>query len=108
MNFSSCRPHFGASRKIQDGQRIHSSVLVGKTKAPYVPKARPPVDDTSFWKDLPRGWLERDLYEYTRHLLWAYSKRSLREKWAYETLLQIALSGTLPSLGVTECAMLSN
>jgi hypothetical protein len=72
----SIRPHLGSCRKIHDGQKIHSSLLLADALgSSYTPKARP-LDivnpDGSFWKNLGQPqlshWVEADLYQYTRTL----------------------------------------
>ncbi|KAJ2935249.1 hypothetical protein H1R20_g1846, partial [Candolleomyces eurysporus] len=35
-------PHFWSERKIHEGQKIHSSLILAETPRPYIPKARPP------------------------------------------------------------------
>ncbi|RXW12284.1 hypothetical protein EST38_g13570 [Candolleomyces aberdarensis] len=45
-------PHFGSTRKIHEGQKIHYSLVLGKTERAYVPKARPPSKNLSFWNTL--------------------------------------------------------
>ncbi|KAJ2933545.1 hypothetical protein H1R20_g3565, partial [Candolleomyces eurysporus] len=52
-------PHFGSTRKIHEGQKIHYSFVLGETASPYVPKARPHglqshahPNDLSFWDTL--------------------------------------------------------
>ncbi|KAF8907888.1 quinon protein alcohol dehydrogenase-like superfamily [Gymnopilus junonius] len=80
------------SRKIRQGQKIHSSLLVGKTNVPYIPKARPFDDNVLFWKNLPREWLELDLYEYAEDLLRRFATDASKTLHAYETLRQIAIS----------------
>ncbi|RXW13019.1 hypothetical protein EST38_g12835 [Candolleomyces aberdarensis] len=45
-------PHLWSHRKIHDGQKIHYSLVLGKTESAYVPKARPPSDNPSFWDTL--------------------------------------------------------
>ncbi|KAF9526328.1 WD40-repeat-containing domain protein [Crepidotus variabilis] len=70
-NHSTHKPHLGASRKIHDGQKIHSSLLRADlaTTAEYTPQARPPRDGSRFWNTLrtedkfKSPWLELDLYE---------------------------------------------
>ncbi|KAJ3507944.1 hypothetical protein NLJ89_g6020 [Agrocybe chaxingu] len=79
------KPHLGSSRKIHDGQKIHSSLLLAdevdsqpsserRPRWRYTPKARPPPIDgpDSFWETLrkegltgptSRQWLELDLHE---------------------------------------------
>ena len=71
-----CRPHFGASRKIHDGQKIHSSLLLGDrliNRMPYTPKARPVRDDPHFWENAWKNglgdWQELDLYIYADNLV---------------------------------------
>ena len=72
----------GSRRKIQHGQKIHSSLLLarGGMADDYNPIARPPDDDILFWEtlrsetainrnDRARQWLELDLYEYTKTVL---------------------------------------
>jgi hypothetical protein len=66
------RPHFGSSRKIHSGQKIHSSLLLSNNKE-YTPKARPLDDDPGFWEEARKNglgdWLELDLCEYTGNLV---------------------------------------
>ncbi|KDR68085.1 hypothetical protein GALMADRAFT_1354883 [Galerina marginata CBS 339.88] len=65
-------PHFGSSRKIHPGQKIHSSLLLtDKTRKEYTPKARPVGDRLEFWRKDRTGfgdWLELDLYDYAKTL----------------------------------------
>ncbi|KJA17515.1 hypothetical protein HYPSUDRAFT_124978, partial [Hypholoma sublateritium FD-334 SS-4] len=70
------RPHFGSPRKIHEGQKIHSSLLLAEelfNSEPYTPKARPVGDDPSFWQTARENglgqWLELDLYEYIDNLV---------------------------------------
>ncbi|KDR68088.1 hypothetical protein GALMADRAFT_146577 [Galerina marginata CBS 339.88] len=65
-------PHFGSSRKIHPGQKIHSSLLLtNKSSKEYTPKARPAGDNPQFWESYREGgdWLELDLYDYAKALL---------------------------------------
>jgi len=75
-------PHLGASRKVQDGQTIHTSFLFasGKKGKPYSPAAHPPNGNSQFWEklriettsnrnDSVHQWLERDLYDYVKALV---------------------------------------
>lgn len=70
-------PHRGSGRKIHKGQMIHMSVAraVGSTTKDYIPKARPPRDEPSFWEMLlgkekepamASPWLELDMYERSK------------------------------------------
>ncbi|RXW16519.1 hypothetical protein EST38_g9334 [Candolleomyces aberdarensis] len=36
-------PHLWSARKIHAGQKIHSSLILAESTAPYIPKARPPL-----------------------------------------------------------------
>jgi len=68
------RPHLGSGRKIHEGQRVHSSLVLAR-RTEYIPKARPLDDDESFWRHLldegatglqfRHDWLEHDLADLT-------------------------------------------
>ena len=99
------RPHLGSPRRIQPGQKIHSSLFlesgdktadVGKSKlhiSPYVPKAIP--KDRAEWKNLSGYWehlredykksikqrrphskVEVDLYDDIHGLVSSYARSS--------------------------------
>ncbi|KAJ2929848.1 hypothetical protein H1R20_g7248, partial [Candolleomyces eurysporus] len=40
-------PHFWSERKIHEGQKIHSSLILAETPRPYIPKARPPSHEAT-------------------------------------------------------------
>ncbi|KAJ2913619.1 hypothetical protein MD484_g6797, partial [Candolleomyces efflorescens] len=64
-------PHLASGRQVQQGQRIHSSLVLAKVNTPYIPKASPPTGKLSFWDDLRKdgilnsnNLLEIDIYDY--------------------------------------------
>lgn len=74
------RPHRWTGRKIHPGQKIHSSLLRADaaTWQDYTPKARPAIDEGSFWETLrsqetgghlTREWLELDLSERIENII---------------------------------------
>ncbi|KAJ3507945.1 hypothetical protein NLJ89_g6019 [Agrocybe chaxingu] len=93
------KPHFGSGRKIQPGQKIHTSLLLAKGADEYIPVARPPPDVTWDWTKVRkedainqpelRGWLEFDLYEYTKTAVGALITDG---EGSLEGLRQIAVS----------------
>jgi hypothetical protein len=89
------RPHLGTSRKIHPGQKIHSSLLLSDNRG-YTPKALPLDNDPGFWEEVRRkglGYrLERDLYEYTKTLVWMLINETPD---TLQTLRQTAMSSTL-------------
>jgi len=90
-------PHLGSGRKIHPGQKIHSSLmLTDKTRREYTPQARPPKDDPNFWERAHTrglgGWLERDLYEYTKTLVMSLGTESPVDGPTLKTLRQTAKS----------------
>ncbi|KJA24886.1 hypothetical protein HYPSUDRAFT_452805, partial [Hypholoma sublateritium FD-334 SS-4] len=65
------KPHLGSRRKIHEGQKIHSSILLAEEliKGEYIPKARPLNDNIFFWNtaNLDKGLgqsLELELCDY--------------------------------------------
>ena len=94
----SCSPNLGSSRKIQTGQRIHSSFVLAQTRTPYTPKASPPDDNRQFWEDLrsdgiqnSRKLLELDMFDYAtaRKIMRMFMHDSDKLKY----LQQIATNG---------------
>ncbi|KAJ2931038.1 hypothetical protein H1R20_g6050, partial [Candolleomyces eurysporus] len=71
------KPHLWSNRKIHDGQKIHSSLILAGPDSRYVPKASPPGNNSSvFWNQLRdaglgnrSGWLEIDLVDSTRTIV---------------------------------------
>jgi len=72
-------------------------MLTDKTHREYTPKARPLDDDPNFWENARttglRGWLERDLYEYTESLVKSLGTECPANGTTLQTLRQTATSG---------------
>ncbi|TFK19343.1 hypothetical protein FA15DRAFT_697596 [Coprinopsis marcescibilis] len=101
-------PHFGASRKIHPGQKIHSSFVLAQQGDHYVPKARPPGTrrttlqgsrDKWFWRKLHedglrnmQGWFEVDLLQYAQTVMKTY----VEGRANFDKLAQIETLGLGP------------
>ncbi|KAJ2924772.1 hypothetical protein H1R20_g12336, partial [Candolleomyces eurysporus] len=88
------KPHRGAGRQIQPGQKIHSSFILGEPKTNYIPKAIPPGDNATFWEDLredienERGWLEVDIRHYARSLVNRVAAQNVSEVGRLRTIVK--------------------
>ena len=109
------RPHLGSPRCIKEGQKIHSSFLLGSQddsgpkdnskevkKKPYFPKAIPVncrnrESRREYWNGLKIGSdeIEADLYDdIQRHITeWSDNADNSREKGFIELVLKDARSG---------------
>lgn len=79
-----CRPHLGAARRLQTGQKIHSSVVELVDKKNYAPKAVSATGEKLDWKNISGSRVEEDLLDTVLHLVETFlnDKTQDRDAWS--------------------------
>lgn len=103
LAFTVCRPHLGAGRIIQPGQKLHSSlILSGGLGTSYIPKARfsdASINKVEFWKQLNTSeelihWVEMDLDTHIEDILRIFVLEETKRETMFNILRQIATWST--------------